>query len=184
MNYELGKISSSLVEPTFFDKLHIKQGFVKKEFVELKNIDADKQNQAKLQQGESKDEWIVFNYLWCHFPEVMATKNQDPKLLRQEIGNSEFEKILKVAKRFYGFRVYASWTILAASFIGTVLSSDLLILDPVLATISFAICLGIGCPLLVITHDPYFSPDSLSIYEQDRRDYLRSLYKNTPKQYE
>lgn len=167
--------ATKLVRPTFFENLHVQQDLIKKEFVELKKSDIDKRSQEKIQQRKSKDEHMVFNYLWRYFPETMATKNQSPILLHQKIGDIEFKRILKVAKRFYGFRFYASCALMGISFVGIILSSSLNL--NFLAAFFGPICLASTIPL-VITWGPYLDPGHLSVNETDRRIYLCELYQN------
>lgn len=107
--------ATKLVNQTFVESLHVQQGMAKKEFVELKKINYDRQNQERLQRKsekeKKKDNHMVFNYLWHYFPEAMALntahKNLGPENIPLVIGDSEFKKILKSAKRFHWFCVSA-----------------------------------------------------------------------------
>ncbi len=166
---------TGLIKQTFVERLNTEQILKKKEFVELRKIDVGKYCQEKLEKRKRKDEYLAFNYLWRKFPETMATKNQNPQFLRQEMGEMEFERVLKVAKRFYGFWAYASCAMMAISFIGLGLEPHF---GELFAVISGSICL-LDCPFLVLTWFPYFSPDDhLSVDKEARREYLISLYQN------
>lgn len=193
MSQELEKISSSLVNPTFFEGLHAKQELVKKEFFKLKKIDAYKKNQEKLQrrlqylqqklrQGENRDKYMVFNYLWHRFPEVMATKNQDPQLLRQEIECSEFEKILKTARRFYGFRASVAGVVAAGSVSATIFSTIFITPHILIFGIPFSIFTIMLASAYPITS--YFNPDDRTEANSDKRKKLQELYQNTQKKNE
>lgn len=164
------KTATKLINPTFVEDLHTQQELAKKEFAELKK-------QERLQRKKDKEEYMVFNYLWRCFPEIMTIKNQNPKLLRKEIVDSEFERILKVAKRFYGFRAYSSIALMVGSFIVAFLSSSYEEFE-FLTMISFSIMLFSVFPL-VLTCSSYFSPKDSARDEENRRRYLRSLYQNT-----
>lgn len=171
--------STRLVKQTFIEDLHTRQEVAKSDFAKLQKVDAVKQNQEKLQKRERQEKYMVFNYFWHHFPEVMATKDQNPNALCWEIGDSEFKKTLKAAKRFYGFKAYGSLTVLTLGFIGTNLG--IAIGSASAALTSFAITLGIGCIFSVLTWSDYFNPGefNLTVAEYDRREYMLNLYQNT-----
>lgn len=118
---------------------------------------------------------MVLNYLWNRFPKAMATKDQNSQLLWQEMKDSEFERFLKVAKRFYGFRAYGSCAIAALGFIGSFFS--LFISVSPFPLIFFMICSVVGVLLSLETCGSYFYPNGLHDYESGRRKHLCELYK-------
>jgi len=168
MNQTMEKAPSGLVNPTFIDELCVKQEIAKKKFTELKKIDDDlnnnKRNQEKSQRRKSKDEYMVFNYLWRHF-------------LRQEMGDLGFERILKAAKRYYGYGIVGSSTMVIGSLVGMLLG---MIFNSLLILLSFIVSTTISCFILGLIL-PYVSPEMIV---SDKRKRLLELYKNTQKQNE
>ena len=127
----------TLINQTFVEKLSAEQVIAVKEFADF------------------KDESMVFNYLWHIFPEIMTTKNQDHQLLRQKIGDSEFARILKAAKRFYGFRFYGFLIVTVLGFAGALIGGA--INSGILAFISILSC-GLGFPCVLSSFHTYFYP--------------------------
>ena len=169
----------ALINQTFIEGLHLNQELAVKEFTELKKIDVEKRREErikeKLQKGKIKDEHLVFNYLWRYFPETMATKEQNPQLLRQEMGESEFKRILKLAKRFYSFRTFLWFVPTITITTSTILVSLSLGIDYIPLPLFFdtlsLICVFLGCSFL-------YSPEFLGQFTKIRRKHLIELYQN------
>lgn len=170
---------SLLINQTFLERLNAEQDTKRKEFTKLKSIDADKQNnkisQEKLRQKEHKNRCMVFNYLWHRFPEAMAARNYNPTIIRQASGDSEFERILKAARRYYGSWVVGSSVMLAGNTAATVLNIEF---SFPLFIISF-LMLSFSSFVFGSATNYYLHPAYAA--NIDKRKKLQELYKNSRK---
>lgn len=112
----------NLVNRTFVEKLYTQEDLARKELAGSKVFDSEKRNKKRLCHKERNNEHLVFNYLLCHFPVVITTKGLNSELIRKEMGDSEFEKVFKKARRFYRFRLVICGIIVAGSSVGFFLS--------------------------------------------------------------
>lgn len=151
--------ATKLVDQTFVEKLSIEQSIKKKEFMEIKikleKVNTDKLNQEKLHQIEYKRKCMAFDYLWRCFPEIMATKNQNPAIFFKEVEDSEFEKILKAARHHNGVRVAFAIVSVLGAWVGAILGA--MFVHPVFVGLMFGLfplsIIALGIPL-----ESYFDP--------------------------